>query len=468
MANIRHILQQLPEPQGKKETLVADQNVYDIVRHVMYMHNECQRDYDIISEQFWQGNDVETCRYIFNFCKKNIPYSIEPAKAQTVKSPAQILGDAIKGNVSQDCKHYALICNGIIHSLQRKGYPIKCKYRFCSDVAGEHYPKHVFCIVPTNDGDIWLDPVLPGFNQYHKYYYIKDKTPKMALYKVSGVGDQEPGNSYNDYISGFGGEVGAHGRGKQKIHNLWRDTKRGAARVSLAVPRNAFLELVKLNAFQLARIFYQGGQDAKMLERIKNKWVDLGGKWYALKDAINIGYNHYLKRRKRTNPAGYKNLSGFGYETSAPHIGDGGATAALISAAAAILAAFAEIIKEIKGKSKEDLNSPENYEPGPAMGPGPAMPPETQPGPQMGPGGQPGQYMDYYNTRPGSTIIPADRPEIPGASNALETTANVATDWGRGVKNFIENNRGTVITLGGLTLGVLAVKYIFSPTPKRK
>jgi len=455
VANIRHILNQLPPAQGIKQTLVSDQNVYDIVRHVMSMHNECQRDYDIIAQQFWQGNELNTCRYIFDFCKKNIPYSIEPAKSQTVKSPAQILGDAIKGDISQDCKHYALICNGIIHALERAGYPIKSKYRFCSDVQGEHYPKHVFCIVPTASGEIWLDPVLPEFNQYHKYYYIKDKTPKMALYKVSGVGDQEPGGSYEDYIAGFGADIGKHGKGKKKVQNLWRDTKRTVAKGSLSLPRNAFLLLVSANGLNLAKLFYVGAQDPQMLQKIKNKWVDIGGSWNALQHAINKGYSHYLYYGKHKRDPKHHQITGFGegYTIGEP-------ISATITAAAAVLAAFATIIKELKQKQPEQGPAMAPYMPGGDIAP--------QQGPAMGPQYSPGQMMDYNNQYTPAGPGPGEKLEIPQNANAIEKTAYVATQWGTGIKDFIENNRGTVLTLGGLTLGVMGIKYIFSPTTKRK
>jgi len=473
MPNIQYIASLLPDPKGKTTTLVKDQNVYDIVRHVMSMHNECQNDYDLICEHFWKGNVESTAKYIFDFCKQNIPYSIEPAKAQTVKSPATILRDAMDGDINQDCKHYALFCNGIIHALQRKGYPISCKYRFASDVPGELYPKHVFSIIPVNDGYIWLDPVLPNFNQFHKYYYFKDKVPKMALYKVSGV-QHLPNQQYNDYISGWcGEEMGAHGRGRAKVNRAIKHTFDATKKIALSPNRNAFLALVKINFLNIASKLHKKQSTPQGARELHNFWVKVGGNPNKLQTAISQGIKHHVGKK----------IHGFGENDSIgmPQI------AVILAEAAPIFAALAPLLKALGVSTQQvdeitkaaaagkditnaletipDKLEPDNITMLPA-GPGKKVIP-----------GEP-TMMDYDNENEAdrgvvkaaknTELIKASREEIPEAKTGIEETANVVTDWGKGFRDFIQNNRGTVITLGSITLGVVAVKYIFSKTTKRK
>lgn len=186
--SIGELQKMLPAANDNYEKILDKQNVFDIVLETKNCHKLWADQYDMICKKFWKGKVVDTCKALFDFCKEYIPYDRESEKVQTGKSPAQILKDANNKDVAHDCKHYALFCVGVVGALERKGYPIHAYYRFASDLAKEKYPKHVFCVVPTGTGDIWVDPVLDGLNQYHPYYYFLDKQPpKMAYYRVSGV-----------------------------------------------------------------------------------------------------------------------------------------------------------------------------------------------------------------------------------------------------------------------------------------
>jgi hypothetical protein len=437
----------------QKKLLVQDQNVYDIVHHVLIKHKENASDFDKISEMFWTGDVDSTAENVFNFCKKYIPYSIESAKTQTVKTPGAIIDDALNGSADQDCKHMALICCGIIDSLHRKGYPISCKYRFASDVKNELYPKHVFCIVPTNGGVLWVDPVLDTFNEFHKYYYLKDKKPKnMALYSVSGVNNQYIDK---DYVCGFG-EVGAHGNGKKKLHNAWREIKRGTAAATLSVPRNSFLLLMELNGKNLAKTFYEGGQNPKMLEKIKAKWIDVGGKWSALRNAINKGYDHYIYYQKKKRNPKYHNLSGFGESNTV------GSVVALAASAEAILTAFAGIIKELQHNTPQDVPLQEMAE---------NIPMRALPGKDVDPNTASPMRSDYIEPQPDYSVkqnvktrelIKSGDQEIPEAVEPIAQGVNVVTDWVTGIKNFVVNNQGTALTLAALTTAIIIAPHFSS------
>ena len=343
---IGEITEVLPEPNSNYEKVVNRQNVFDIVKHTLEMHKETASDYDRISPKFWKGNILDTCHCIFDFCKANIPYDMETKKVQTVKTPGQILNDAIEGDIKQDCKHYALFCCGIVDSLKRQGYPISCFFRFASDIEGEKYPKHVFCVVRDSEANIWLDPVLSSLNKWHKYYYFLDKKCPMALYKVSGLGDK----GQSEMICGFGegGEIGKHGKGwaklkkgvqnlekgvEKKIHQAGKDIKHftkeagdvakktGKAikkiqpgkvllKVSLSASRNAFLLLLKLNVMQLAVKLFEHAQTPNGLNKIKSLWDKVGGSWSALRNAINQGYHHYMFEHKTKMATNFHEISG--------------------------------------------------------------------------------------------------------------------------------------------------------------
>jgi hypothetical protein len=79
--------------------------------------------------------------------------------------------------------------------------------------------------------------------------------------------------------------------------NVFDDIWRGVKKVVLALPRNAYLSLVAVNAFGMAtklynaiynsdgKTFHQPGQD-----QLYKKWRKLGGDWKNLRNAINSGH----------------------------------------------------------------------------------------------------------------------------------------------------------------------------------
>ena len=493
MVDIEYIISKLPAPTEKKEMLVKRQNVYDIVKYVMDMHNEAANDYDSISEYFWKGNDIDTAKYIFDFCKKNIAYNIESSAEQTVKTPGVILRDALNGNENQDCKHYALFICGILDSLKRKGYPVNCKYRFASDIKNENYPKHVFSVMDTKEGEIWIDPVLRNFNQEHKFYYKKDKYPKMSLYKISGV-DNEP-----NYMSGFQVDSSMSGffdnivksvntnltnAGKSVNTNLTNAGKYAQEGIdflktaALAPARKAFLELLKLNFLDMAvKIHNHIKNNKKEEDRLYSIWHKLGGKTNYIKDGVKAGLNHYNNNHK-----GHI-VSGFGYMGSG-YVGT--PLAAILAAAAPIIAALAPLLRsagvdmakvqainQMAANGVPTVQAIEDLASGSGTGNNTLQPP---------PAGSPQTMTDYdgqekklpmgvpsnQDTDQTTDIATTNNKEIANPRNGIEEGVNVTTDWGKGVAHFIQNNRGTVITIGGLALAGLTVKYIFSPHKKRR
>ena len=155
-------------PYRKKQILLYNnQSTNDIIKTLLNAHVIYKSDYDKIGNMFWTGNTKTTCRNIFKFLKKNVPYKIEPDSKQTVKSPSAIL------SMPGDCKHYSQFIGGVLSSICRKGKKINWCYRFANYKLFGDIPHHVFCVVKDSDGnEIWIDPVLHSFD-YKKPYINK-------------------------------------------------------------------------------------------------------------------------------------------------------------------------------------------------------------------------------------------------------------------------------------------------------
>jgi hypothetical protein len=176
------ILGKLPPFKNYQVIVSQDQTTGEIIDGILATHEKYKKDYDKISEYFIGDNEIETAQNIFNFLKSNVPYYIEDTKNQTLRSPSAIF--AMPG----DCKSYSLAANGILSSLNRKGYfKIPLAYRFASYKDNKEI-QHVFSVLyPGTNKEIWIDPVLKRFNEKRQPTFYKDKKLKMALIAMSGV-----------------------------------------------------------------------------------------------------------------------------------------------------------------------------------------------------------------------------------------------------------------------------------------
>ena len=175
----------MPEFKNSEIVLKKKQGVEDIVKGILKTHNQYFTDYDLISDFFYRGNVEDTCKYIFDFLKQNVPYEIESENYQTLRSPGAIL------HFPGDCKSFALFSNGCLDSLRRKG-KLKCDllYRFAGYGVFTDYIEHVFCVCKTGKNEIWVDPVLNGYNEKKQPNYIVDKKiNNMALVGISGINE---------------------------------------------------------------------------------------------------------------------------------------------------------------------------------------------------------------------------------------------------------------------------------------
>jgi len=270
---MRNVLSILTPFRNQQKTIVRTQSVGDIISGIMATHNRYKSEYDKIASQFDRGNAMATAKSIYDFLKAHTHYVIESDNKQTLRSPAAILVLGNKKNIGLDCKSYALFIGGVLDALRRKGKNINWCYRFASYQMFDKLPHHVFVVInPDTANEIWVDPVLPTFNNKKSYNFKIDRY--MALITVSGVGRRNKKSKSER---------------KQIIKNKLR--KRGKLLLkwnpATATARNAFLLLVKLNLFRLATKLNQlVNQDER---KLKNFWENIGGKWSALQRNISIG-----------------------------------------------------------------------------------------------------------------------------------------------------------------------------------
>lgn len=190
MVNKQTIINALPPFKDKRVMLVDLQDTDDIINEILLAHVEWAGDYDKIYKYFDQGDIWRTSRGIFDFLKRNVPYTKEPGDYQTVKSPSAILepGETI------DCKNYSLFIGGVLDAIKRnEGDTWQWCYRFAS-YSDDPEPGHVFVVVKDQGNEIWIDPVLTSFNQKKMPTFELDEKPKKlkgiaGLYAISGPND---------------------------------------------------------------------------------------------------------------------------------------------------------------------------------------------------------------------------------------------------------------------------------------
>jgi hypothetical protein len=173
-------------PQTEPQVLVEDQDVDDIIRGVVKKHKECAHYYDVIFPMFDQdGSWYDVGDRLWTFCKEQIAYRIESTEWQWVSTPATILK-----NGYCDCKGYALFCAGVIDAMKRAGEDVEWCYRFASYALLNSTPGHVFVVINPETDNIWLDPVLDGYNgRYPRPMWKQDRYVKTCRAKnLAGIG----------------------------------------------------------------------------------------------------------------------------------------------------------------------------------------------------------------------------------------------------------------------------------------
>ena len=325
------ILGKLSPYGGRKNMIVKDQQVPDIITAMLNAHKIYANEYDKICMDFWTGNDITTAKKIFGFLKKNIKYVVDSEKNQQIMSPSSIISIG-----KNDCKNYSLFIMGTLDALRRKGLlKNDICYRFASYKLFDSMPHHVFAVMKTSDGDeIFIDPVLPNFNERKTYYYHIDKKPNMPLYSISGTGSQvglfksKKKTAAAPVTTTTTTTTAAAPKVKKKI----------VLKIALAPARGAFLLLVGLNFLGLAT-------------KLKNAFDQHAGKtqdWW-----LGLGGNPNELLRKVEQGATKKKILGESIANiSEGQIGVAPAAAAAVTAAP-ILIKVGEFLKSLGIDPKE-------------------------------------------------------------------------------------------------------------------
>jgi hypothetical protein len=267
------VLSYLPQSNGMDKLLMNHQNTDDLAKAIAKSHHSNLKYAKEIAFLFKGNDDVESCKNIFNFIKKYVPYSIEPGEKQCIKTLPRMLDDARK-KIGSDCKMYSVLTGTILKSLN-----IPFKYRLAGYTTD--YPQHIYCV---NDM-CTIDAVLPFFNNEKKPYKYKQD---MALYNLSGVdqiGKWEPKTKFGKFIKN---EIDAAKVGKDQAKEVVKGAIDKVKMIGLAIPRNAFLLLVKINVRGLATRLQR--LQAKNPADLEKLWVkQLGGDITFLNQEIKVG-----------------------------------------------------------------------------------------------------------------------------------------------------------------------------------
>ncbi len=378
----------LPVPLNQNILLVQDALNNDIIQaiHNLYKTGLLQtRDY---AKNFKAGSRMQTAKNVWDFMKRKITYKRDPNHKQMIRLPNRFVNDA-----DGDCKSFALFAASILGNL---GMPVTFRYAGYRD--GSNIPTHVYMTTEDENGkEIIVDGVYRAFNKEKPYKFKKDyKMEVLALADdVSGIGKfRLPGRKFrrlkNELFSSLPGNERSFRAGKLKYflnkklkskigefdndlgylgdESTYADVsgiygkkrkkkkKRGGffkkigkgikkvaqvvKKVSLVPMRKSFQALVAVNFLALASKLKLAM--IKKPGKVEKLWKKLGGNPNSLKKTIKRGSKKkpiFGKRPKGVRGIGTIEIEGIG---AAP-------VAALMASAGTILAAFASILKGIKG-----------------------------------------------------------------------------------------------------------------------
>jgi hypothetical protein len=277
MPNLNEVYNLLEPAKNLAVKTVENQSTNDIIQQVLKQHKKNTNEAKKIAHLFYAGNLHATCQNIWNFLKYQVPYEVEPSQKQTTKTIARILYDA-KNNKGNDCKHYASFTGSILSAL---GYSNDFVYRFAGYSNYHNTPTHVYCVAKDSEGKIYIDAVINGFDLEKPYKIKIDKKPNMSLYSLSGVDDTlvlDP--SINGVFSKVKNAAKKVAAPLKKAATAIKNT---ALSAGLAVPRNAFLILIRFNVHGWAT-----GMQKLSFDDLK-WWSQLGGDRTALQKVVTEG-----------------------------------------------------------------------------------------------------------------------------------------------------------------------------------
>lgn len=333
-------------PQKKFINHYKNGNNADIIKTFFSRYNEAMEQGKKIAPYFQKEDFLKSCYLVWHYVRYNIKYEVDPEGTQLIQLPSYLLNVSRKG----DCKSKTLLCAAIISNFNFNGKKPIITINFTNY---ENIPSytHVYLNAKLGDQDFIIDTVYFDFNK-EKPYFSKKKF-QMEINSVSGFGDatQEEINGRRKNKRSKSEKKSKRSERKEKRKKKAKGLFRGAKKVSLAVPRGAFLSLVLINARGIA---------SKLLnapgEKVLKIWDALGGSREKLMNAINKGAaKKPFLGEKISGVEGLENLEGIGVVGAAT-------VATLLVSAATVIAAFAPILKMVdknkgtkSGESTDDL-----------------------------------------------------------------------------------------------------------------
>ena len=287
--------------------IIEEQSAEDIVREVCIAHKEHAADYDLISQYFEGGTVYDICSRLWIFCKDQLKYKVESAKVQNVGCPYWILTHGVI-----DCKNFAAFIAGNLDSMKRRGLRMVWEFRFISDRMFSLFdrdPDHVFVVVNPNTEDIWVDPVLDGFDQHIYYFYRRSKRintmgmyvrPRKlgALGGLSGIGGSSIGSTAENslladvasYASGLSGAM-QQSTSTNTLNMITESVLLGIATAALGPVALVALAALKAGAVALDNAFGVGAASSRILTDLSN--LDIAGMFSAIFNGRTYNTDQY-------------------------------------------------------------------------------------------------------------------------------------------------------------------------------
>lgn len=339
MPTLDEVYKLLPPIKNKKELTKRSQSTRDIINQVLQQHAQNVAQAKKIAHLFDAGNAYGTCQNIWNFLKFEVPYKVEPSASQTTKTLSRIIHDAKYNTGANDCKHYSGFTGAILDALGYNFY-----YRFAGYSNYIQVPTHVYVVCVDGKNKIYIDAVISGFDVEKPFKLKIDKNKKdMSLYKLSGVDDVfiiEPqvGGLLKSVKKVAKKAATAVKQGAKSVAKpvvaAAKAVKQGAATVSLAIPRNAFLVLLRFNVHGWATGL------SKMNWNDLKWWMQIGGNRTDLQNAIKAG-------------ASKKRILGIDDNDALVGIGEPVTVAAALASAAPIIVKVSDVLKKAENISKQ-------------------------------------------------------------------------------------------------------------------
>lgn len=531
---MRDIIGILPEFKNNQQLIASRQLTGDIIREIDKMHHNEKKNYSKIAEQFWTGDVLSTCQNLYNYLRKNITYREEPGAKQTVKTASAFLNQGYG-----DCKHYSSFVAGVIDALSDMGYPVSVKLAYVNSVDNSENYHHVFPVVTdTETGrEIFVDAIDGKHFDDRRTKYKRVKYSDMALYRISGeVGrrakktkaERKQARQENKAARKANRQerraerqrVRAMPKEQRKEYKKQRRQEQKNIRKSLtgvqktmhvlmkvpnAVSRNAFLGLLKINAFRMAsKLGAKIASDASFKAELQKQWSVAGGNWGPLKQAINQGIKVHNARFKEnipgigaSGPEFYVNVpleqlvQPWAYpvcncdtydemqdriDTALPAVGDGGAASGPAAVAALVVAAMPLILKLLSLLKRSGVDTDEVQESG-ADATDEVMdeyndaqdyPVEEDSDERYGKEPVPQFGVRAYNDKNGTATVEYTKTNLDDNGDVRYSDSGIDATIDR-IKYWVEDNKSTLIWVGVGALGLLYGPRILSNVlPKKR